>query len=174
MKKSFALFVSLSLFFCLIMLFFTFFNWGWFSDKGMVTGFEIPLSDRENPLQTLADLVWISAPFTLLMALLLSLVFPEKEFSPVLRVLATFPLLAFSVLKFLLFAEENKFHFSVAITLLFLMGIALLTFTSAFADSLRPFAVQFSLIHVAVEIGLIDHIVVANDDYISFRNDGLL
>ncbi len=155
MKKSFPLLVSLSLFFALVMLFFTFFNWGWFSDKGMVTGFEIPLSDRENPLQTLADLAWISAPITLLLSLVLSLLFPEKEFSMVLRVLATFPLFLFSIFKFLLFTEEDKFHFSVAITLLFLIGIALLSVAASLSQFIEPFALQFPFIHIAVELGLI-------------------
>lgn len=152
-KNRFWLFFALSLAAAFLMLLFTFLNWGYFSDgKKTVLEFAIPLTRRDSALKALADLAWLSAPFALIVSLLLSLVGKEKKLSPALCVLATLPLSLFAVLKLFSFlAQENTGHFSSVISMVFLLFTAALLLYASFFEEVRPFAAQMFLIHSGLE-----------------------
>lgn len=152
----FPLFSALSLGFACVMLFFTFFQWGWFSDsRGMDAYFEIPIGTKDGSLSTFADMLWMSAPFFLLGSVLLSFLLPKKEMTPALTFFAVFPEAFYAVLQLILYASGKEAHFSLIVTQVFLIVICILGLFAGKSLGLRSFLGQFCLIHVGVETVLL-------------------
>ena len=151
------LFCYASIFLAALMLFFTFFAWGWFSDaRGVEAYFEIPVSTDKGPLATTADLLWMASPFFLLIALFFSL-FPKKRksLSLSLSLFATLPLGLYSILELISIMDGEKVHGSVVTTLVFLLLFAVFCPTAAKNPSLQTLTAQLFLIHAALETALL-------------------
>ncbi len=149
----FSLCCILSLTLAVLMLFFTFFAWGWFSDgRGIQAYFEIPVSTEKGPLATAADLFWMASPFCLLISLVLSIfVEPKKRLSTPLSLLATLPLGLYAVLELVRIAGGEKVHGTVVITHIFLLLICTLSVFAAASPAFLRFAAQLCLIHAGLE-----------------------
>lgn len=147
MKKSkFYPLYFLSLFFSLAMLFFTFFAFGWFSDaRGFEAWFEIPVGTGNGTLSTIGDCIWMAAPFFLLLSILFS--YGKNLFLPA----ATLPLFLFSILQFCLFAGGKESHFSIIITLSFLLAIGFFALFSPKIPDFGRASFLFAFLHLVTE-----------------------
>ncbi len=141
---------GLSLFLALMMLFFTFFAWGWFSDgRGMDAYFEIPVSTEQGTLSLLADLCWMAAPFCLILALAVSLFSSPQGLS--FAIPAALPLFLYGALEILVIAGGKKVHGTVLITLIFLLLMGAMVILSAKNPLFSRLAAQLCLGHALIE-----------------------
>lgn len=156
----------------LVMLFFTFFAWGWFSDaRGFDAYFEIPIGTEHGTLSTIADALWMATPFVLLISSLFILSANKIQFA---KILAPIPLSLYALLQIVLFLDEKEGHFSVLITLFFVLLTSALTFFSARIPELGRFAGQCALFHLLCEIVLLICSLVFEEKYSQFYFSQLL
>ena len=128
MKSTKRLLLFLSAICALGMLFFTFFTLAWHSDaKGFECGWEIPVGVNNGLLSTVADCVWMAAPFFLVFASLFFFRGNGARRAGIL--LSCLPMTLYAVLRIPSFLEE-KTHGTLFVTIL---GILLIGVFSAFA-----------------------------------------
>lgn len=155
-----------------LMLLFTFLQWGWFSDKGLDAFFQIPVSTKKEGLDLFADLIWMAAPFSLIVGLFL-----PRNTKP-LRVLsmgcACLPLTLYSLFQILLFLGEKEGHFSLLITYFFLILCGILTVASVFLPELRRFAAQLLWVYAGAELLLLILSFIFQEKYSQFYFSQLL
>ena len=138
--------LSLSAVCAMGMLIFTFFTLAWHSDaKGFEAGFEIPVGVNSGILSTVADCVWMAAPFFLLLA---TMFFTEKT-RRIGILLSCLPMTLYAILRIPSFFEE-KVHGTLFVTML---GILLIGVFSAFAAFL-PDAEKIAPIMIFSYLGI--------------------
>ena len=138
--------LSLSAVCAMGMLIFTFFTLAWHSDaKGFEAGFEIPVGVNSGILSTVADCVWMAAPFFLLLA---TMFFSEKT-RRIGILLSCLPMTLYAILRIPSFFEE-KVHGTLFVTML---GILLIGVFSAFAAFL-PDAEKIAPIMIFSYLGI--------------------
>jgi len=151
MKKRISLSALSALLASAVMLFFTFFAWGWFSDvNGVQFYFEIPVGFQNGHFSTAADIVWTAAPLLCLAAQIAGLFVSEKG-EKILLPLCSFPLALYAVLQFLLYASGKEGHFTVLISLFFFLLLGALTTLAAFLPHIRRPVAKFSLLYGLLE-----------------------
>jgi len=166
MKKKF--FSFLGLFFAIGMLFFTFFTLAWFSDKGLQAGFEIPIGKGKGPLSTAADMVWMAAPFCAVIAIFLSLFFRSRFTMRLATVLFVACPFLYTLLQGVLFLQGKDLHFTVLITLFFLLATAILAVFASFSSDIQRIAPGLVLCHPAIEISLLALSFLFREKYSQF------
>lgn len=161
-------------FFSLIMTFFTFFAWGWFSDQGFQFYFEIPIRTESGLLATLADAACAIAPFLLCLAFALLFSGATHGTRVLSRFLAVIPMTFAALLQILRFLTQEDEHYTLAVTALFLILSGALTIASCFTPELGRFAGQIALAHVGVETALVVFSAVFQGKYSQFYFSQLL
>lgn len=146
-------FFTLSLFFALIMLLFSFVTLAWFSDRGFQFGFEVPVRINKGFFTSLGDVIWMAAPFCLLLSLLLC-TFGKggKDASLLLAPIA--PLLSVLVYLFA-FLFGNQSHLTIFIPLFFVFLLSTFAITSAFEPSVKKIGARLCFFYVGVEVLLL-------------------
>lgn len=150
MKKKTCLLLPVTLLFCALMLFFTFFTFAWFSDAhGFEWGFEIPVGYSSGPLSTLADVFWMLSPF----CLIISAVWGdfEKGEKRLSLLASTLPLTLYALLRLLLLAFGQESHGTILITLGCVILLGLAGFVGAFYPEARRIGAWIALSYVALE-----------------------
>ncbi len=167
-------FAGIALVCSVVMLFFTFFAWGWFSDaRGLEAYFEIPIGTEHSALSTLADALWMATPFLLLISSFLILS-PSPTHKRIALIFTPIPLGIYAFFQILLFLGEKEGHFSILITLFFILFTSCLTILSAFIPELGRFAGQSAMCHVLVEIILVILSFVFQEKFSQFYFSQLL
>jgi hypothetical protein len=144
----------LSLVCALGMLCFTFVTLAWFSDRGLVIGFEIPVGTKSGVIGTLADLFWMVAPFCLLAAVFLGAIGQKgKKIAPALAALPLFGYAFFEMAPLALFGADNVL-FSQIFTQGFLLLLGAFAFVSVFVPESRSITAFLALAHLFLQIFL--------------------
>ena len=138
----------LALFSALGMLLFTFCTLAWYSDKGIQIGFEIPVSTERGFFMTLADCLWMASPFILLISLSLC---RKEEGRKAALILAPLPLSLYALTRFLAFPHGVKSHWTLFITLFFILLLSAFTLLSAFESTIRPLTAKLSFTYMGIE-----------------------
>lgn len=173
-KKSHAPFLFFPLITSLAMLFFTFFQVGWFSDRnGFKAYFEIPVR-TEGGLDTFADLIWMAAPFALFIGIFLASAGGGKALRAVSVCCVSLPLSLYALLQIFSFLGEKEGHFSLLVTDFFLILCGSLAIACVFIPELRRFAAQLTAAHIAVEILLLILSFAFEEKYSQFYFSQLL
>lgn len=144
----------LALVFAIGMLLFTFVTLAWFSDRGLVIGFEIPVSTKSGLVSTIADLLWMAAPFALIASLFLSAL--GKKGNRIAPAVATLPLFGYAFLELaplVLFGADNVL-FSQIFTEGFLLLLGAFAFVSLFVPESRAITAFLALTHLFLQIFL--------------------
>ncbi|MBR7164719.1 MAG: hypothetical protein IKD18_00425 [Clostridia bacterium] len=160
--------------FSLVMAFFTFFAWGWFSDRGFRFYFEVPIRTESGLLATLVDAASAIAPFLLILAFVLMFSGAKDGTRLLSRFLAVIPMTFASLLQILRFLTQEEEHFTLAVTALFLILSGALTVASCFAPELGRFAGQIALAHAGLETVLVVISAVFQEKYSQFYFSQLL
>lgn len=159
MKKTKLLFF-LALFSAVGMLFFTFFNLGFFSNlnyqgkTGLVFTPEIPIGTEAGLLSTLSDVCYTVAPFALILSLYLCLFSGKKRSRILSALLASLPLLFYALLELIGIVNGDKTHVSCLVTLFFLLLVGGVTLASGKSAALTQLSAYLATLHAALEIVL--------------------
>lgn len=133
------------------MLFFTFFTFAWHSDaKGFEWGWEIPVGVNSGVIGTVADCVWMAAPFFLLVA---TLFFKEKT-RRIGILLSCLPLTLYALLRVPSFLEE-KVHGTLIVTMLGIMIIGIFSAFAAFLPDAEKIAPIMVFSYLGIEVLLL-------------------
>ncbi len=135
------------------MLIFTFLTMGWFSDRGVVVGFEFPLGTKDGALSTLSDLFWMLSPFLLLIAILLSEY--SKSAKRLAPILAGVPLFCYAFLESLFLFSEENISFPQIFTLVFLLLLGAFSFVSSFVPEGKSITAFLAMAHILLQIFLL-------------------
>ena len=133
------------------MLFFTFFTLAWHSDaKGFEWGWEIPVGVNSGTLSTVADCVWMAAPFLLLLA--------SFFFRPGTRrigiLLSCLPMTLYALLRVPSFLEE-KTHATLFVTMLGILIIGVFSAFAAFLEDAKKLAPLMIFSYMGIELLLL-------------------
>ncbi|MBR3837160.1 MAG: hypothetical protein IKJ74_03355 [Clostridia bacterium] len=161
-------------FFSLVMTFFTYFAWGWYSDRGFHFYFEIPIRTESGLLATLTDAACAVAPLLLLLAFALLFSGETRGTRLLSRLLAVLPMTLASLLELLGFLTQEDTHYTLAVTALFLLLSGSLTVASCFTPELGRFAGQIALAHAGLEILLVVISAILQEKYSRFYFSQLL
>ncbi len=143
MKQKF----SLSLFCSLGMLLFTFVTFAWFSDvEGFQFGFEIPVGTENGLLSTLADCVWMAAPFLFTVGL-----FIHSVSERIRLFLSSSPLFLYAILRILSYLGGKESHPILFFTLFSLILIGAFSAVAAFVPEARKSAALIAFSYGAAE-----------------------
>lgn len=152
------------------MLFFTFFTLAWHSDaKGFETGFEIPVGVNNGILSTVADCVWMAAPFFLLLA---SLFFTEKT-RRIGILLSCLPMTLYAILRIPSFFEE-KTHGTLFVTMLGILLIGVFSAFAAFLPDAEKIAPVMIFSYLGIELLLLVLSALFQEKYSFFYFSQLL
>ena len=152
------------------MLFFTFFTLAWHSDaKGFETGFEIPVGVNSGVLSTVADCVWMAAPFFLLLA---SLFFTEKT-RRIGILLSCLPMTLYAILRIPSFFEE-KTHGTLFVTMLGILLIGVFSAFAAFLPDAEKIAPVMIFSYLGIELLLLVLSALFQEKYSFFYFSQLL
>ena len=124
--KTKTVYAGMALVFAMLMLFFTFFTWGWFSDdRGFQTGFEVPVGTKYGAFGAFADVLFLIAPALVGIASLLSF----RIASPSITLpMACVPLALYAGAQFVLaLAGKKTLPLPLIGTLLALLVLGILT-----------------------------------------------
>ncbi|MBR2615907.1 MAG: hypothetical protein IKC69_04445 [Clostridia bacterium] len=150
------------------MLFFTFFNLAIFSDRGLVTGFEIPIGTKGGPLEFASDLLYTAAPFCLLLSYLFSLFFRSRFGSFIAAVLCGAPLTCYGLLELAQIVEGKELPLSVIVTLVFLILEGGLVLAGALNAGITRLSAYLASLHVLTELGLLVFSVLMKEKFSQF------
>ena len=162
--------LSLSAFFAVGMLFFTFFTLAWHSDaKGFEAGWEIPVGVNSGILSTLADCVWMASPFCLLLASL----FFTKNTKRVGILLSCLPMTLYALLRIPSFFEEN-IHGTLFVTMIGILLIGLFSAFAAFLPDAEKIAPVMIFSYLGIELLLLILSALFQEKYSFFYFSQLL
>lgn len=172
MKSLRSILLSLSAFFSAGMLFFTFFTFAWHSDaKGFEWGWEIPVGFNSGLLSTVADFVWMAAPFFLLFASLFF--FSGATGRRIGILLSCLPMTLYAVLRVPSFFEE-KTHGTLLVTILGILLIGVFSAFSAFIPEAEKIAPIMVFSYLGIELLLLFLSALLQEKYSFFYFSQLL
>lgn len=152
------------------MLFFTFFTLAWHSDaKGFEVGWEIPVGVNSGVLSTVADCVWMAAPFFLLLA---SLFFTKKT-RRIGILLSCVPLTLYALLRIPSFFDE-KVHGTLFVTMLGILLIGVFSAFAAFLPDAEKIAPVMIFSYLGIELLLLILSALFQEKYSFFYFSQLL
>ena len=152
------------------MLFFTFFTLAWHSDaKGFEMGWEIPVGVNSGLLSTIADCVWMAAPFFLLLA---SLFFTKKT-RRIGILLSCLPMTLYAILRVPSFLEE-KTHGTLFVTMLGILLIGVFSAFAAFLPDAEKIAPVMIFSYLGIELLLLILSALLQEKYSFFYFSQLL
>ena len=167
MKKTGKAVFSMSLFFSLGMLLFTFCTLAWYSDsKGFQWGFEFPFGLEGSFFKMGADVFWLIAPFCLILSLVCFRKPGKGERAGVL--LSTLPLSLYAVFRALSYLAGEKSHWILFFTLFSLILCGAFAAVSAFDPSLRKTASYLFFSYGAAETLLLIFSALFHEKYSLF------
>lgn len=162
--------LSLSALCAMGMLFFTFFTLAWHSDaKGFEVGWEIPVGVNSGVLSTVADCVWMAAPFLLLLA---SLFFTKKT-RPIGILFSCLPMTLYAILRIPSFFEE-KTHGTLFVTMLGMLLIGVFSAFAAFLPDAEKIAPVMIFSYLGIELLLLILSALFQEKYSFFYFSQLL
>ena len=162
--------LSLSTLCAMGMLFFTFFTLAWHSDaKGFEAGFEIPVGVNSGALSTVADCVWMVAPFLLLLA---SPFFTKKR-RRIGILLSCLPMTLYAMLRIPSFFEE-KTHGTLFVTMLGILIIGVFSAFAAFLPDAEKIAPVMIFSYFGIELLLLILSALFQEKYSFFYFSQLL
>ena len=162
--------LSLSTLCAMGMLFFTFFTLAWHSDaKGFEAGFEIPVGVNSGALSTVADCVWMAAPFLLLLA---SPFFTKKR-GRIGILLSCLPMTLYAMLRIPSFFEE-KTHGTLFVTMLGILIIGVFSAFAAFLPDAEKIAPVMIFSYFGIELLLLILSALFQEKYSFFYFSQLL
>lgn len=153
------------------MLFFTFFTLAWHSDaKGIEYGWEIPVGVNNGLLSTVADCVWMIAPFLLLAA---SPLFLKKKTRRLGILLSCLPMTLYAILRVPSFLEE-KTHGTLFVTMLGILLIGVFSAFAAFLPDAKKIAPVMIFSYLGIELLLLFLSALLQEKYSFFYFSQLL
>lgn len=162
--------LSLSTLCAMGMLFFAFFTLAWHSDaKGFEAGFEIPVGVNSGALSTVADCVWMAAPFLLLLA---SPFFTKKRGRTGI-LLSCLPMTLYAILRIPSFFEE-KTHPTLFVTMLGILIIGVFSAFAAFLPDAEKIAPVMIFSYFGIELLLLILSALFQEKYSFFYFSQLL
>lgn len=154
----------LSLLFSLGMLLFTFVTLAWSSDaEGFQIGFEIPVGTKSGILSTLADCVWMAAPFLFAAALYL-----RRLSLKISLLFSSLPLSIYAILRIFSFLGGKESHPILFFTLFSLILIAAFCAVGAFVHEVRKSAAMIAFSYGIAETLLLIFSMIFQEKYSLF------